>query len=561
MNGLPEGQSDFFAFLHRTTSQLQSAREADKVLRHYLRASVAFFEADAGCVAAADPEGLGVSIRHSQPAEADWDHGFLASLVADRRPDFPRGLVCATVNRRGRPWGVLALRRDQGRFERWQEKSLSPVAREITGLLDQVDRERLSEVRSRIDNKIMRELAPKDLYYQILDGLHQLTFYDHSASLYILDSDKQTLTLVAEQVAWRKMKSERIGATIELTDSIAPFLGGGMVFGFDRRVSGWSEWTARGAASLAEVVEPAANQGRDGDAPVVRAMLCAPLGTQRGALGLLCLKALRPDWFADYEVDILARFAPTVSLVLQRSRALESLQERMVLVERRNTLAHLARGVAHDINNALGAVAPLVQQMQAELEEGKADPASFREDLARIESSIEVCRRIFLGMLRVARGSSRHDGVCDLRRAVETATDVLRESLARQGIRVEIDMPPQLASVRGGQEDVERVLLNLATNARDAMPRGGVLRITIDPPGEWVRVAIEDTGHGIPAEIIRQIDKPFFSTKPEGWGLGLPTCRSIVSEIGGELKIESEPDRGTLVTVHLKPALVREMAG
>jgi two-component system, NtrC family, sensor kinase len=567
-------EPDFFAFLHRTTSQLESAREADKVLRHYLRACVAFFGADAGCVTAADPGGLGVEIRHSQPAEVSWDHRFLAALVAERRPEFPRGFICATLVRRGRPWGVIALRRDAGRFERWQEKSLHPVAREISRLLDHVDRERLAEVRARIDHKIMRELAPKDLYYQILDGLHQLTRYDHSASLYILEPGAQGLKLVAEQIAWRKMKSERIGVAVELTDEIAPFLGGGLVYGFDRRATGWREWTARGATALAEALEPRVAASGSGDSnrtagdpaenatgvSVVSAMLLAPLGTQGGAVGLLCLRALRPFWFGPYEGEVLGRFAGVVSLVLQRSRALESMQERMLLIERSTTLAHLARGVAHDINNALGAVAPLVQQMQSELEEGKTDPTAWRDDLARIESSIEVCRRIFSGMLRMARGASRHDGTCDLRRAVETSMDVLRESLSRQGVRLEIDVPADLVPVRGGQEDVERVILNLATNAREAMSAGGLLRIEADQVEERVRLRIRDTGHGIPEGLIRQIDKPFFSTKPEGWGLGLPTCRSIVSEIGGEMMIDGAPGRGTLVTVLLKPALVREMA-
>jgi signal transduction histidine kinase len=75
-----------------------------------------------------------------------------------------------------------------------------------------------------------------------------------------------------------------------------------------------------------------------------------------------------------------------------------------------------------------------------------------------------------------------------------------------------------------------------------------------------VRLRIRDDGPGIPEELIREIDKPFFSTKPEGWGLGLPTCRSIVSEIGGELSIASEPERGTRVAVALRPSGVRELA-
>ena len=126
----------------------------------------------------------------------------------------------------------------------------------------------------------------------------------------------------------------------------------------------------------------------------------------------------------------------------------------------------------------------------------------------------------------------------------------------RQGIRIELELPEALPSVHGGQEDVERLLLNLATNSREAMPRGGLLKIGVGLPEDWIRIRIEDTGRGIPEELVRHIDTPFFSTKSEGGGLGLPTCRSIVAEIGGELSIESEPDRGTRVTVLLRPVVL-----
>jgi signal transduction histidine kinase len=554
-------ESDFYPFLHRTTAHLRSAREVDAVLRHAVRAAVAFFGADAGCVAAFDAVDGAAGVVFSHPQDAAWDHEFFAELIANRRPPFPQGLICATVARRGRGWGVIALRRRDARFERWQERSLHPLALEISDLVERIDRERLVEVRARIDGKIMRELAPKDLYYQILDGLHQLTRYDHSAALYILDPAGAAFELKAEQIAWRKLKSDRIGAVVDLTEDLAKLVGGSTVYGFDRDGVGWREWTRRGAVALAQALEPdGAATGAATDAPPVRAMLCAPLGTQRGAVGLLRLAALRAGAFEDYERDILARFAPVVSLVLQRSQALESLQHRMLVVERRNTLGHLARGVSHDINNALGAVAPLVQQMRGEIEEGTADLDAFAADLQQIESSIETCRRIFAGMLRTARGTSRHDGTCDLCRAIENTTGLLRESLGRQGIQLVLEVPKDLPVVRGRQEDVERVLLNLATNAWEAMPRGGTLAIRVEASDDAVRVRIEDTGRGIPPDLIRQIDKPFFSTKHEGWGLGLPTCRSILSEIGGELTIESAPERGTRVAIALRPSVVRELA-
>src|SRR6185503_19691762 len=139
--------------------------------------------------------------------------------------------------------------------ERWQERSLAPLAATIGDLIQRIDRERLAEVRARIDGKMMRELPPKDLYYQILDGLHQLTRYDHSAALYMLDPGTTTLRLVAEQIAWQKGKSEAIGNLVELDDDFRAMLSGGEVYGFDRGRAGWVEWTGRGAVALAAALD------------------------------------------------------------------------------------------------------------------------------------------------------------------------------------------------------------------------------------------------------------------------------------------------------------------
>jgi signal transduction histidine kinase len=553
--------AEFYRFLHTLSSQLRDTLDADKVLRQALRAAAASLEADDGCVAALEPGEEATRVVASHPADAAWDDTFFTALVRRRHPEFPRGLIAAQIERRSRPWGVIALRRASGRFERWQERSLAPVAQEIERHLARLDRDRLLDVRARIDRKIIRELPPKDLYYQILDGLHQLTRYDHSSALYIADPESGVLRLVAEQIAWRKQRSQRIGREIAIREPLAALLGGSFVYGFDRVDGGWREWTELGAGRLAESLEPSAGDAAPdtlaadaGAAPHVRSMVCAPLAGPGGTVGLLCLAGQRIGRFGPYERDLLDRFTPLVSLVLQRSRRVESLHEKLVDIERRNTMATLARGVAHDINNAMGSVVPLVQQMREELDQGRLDPALLREDLARIESALDTCRRIFAGMLRFARGASRHDGVADLRRAVDATRAVLEQSMERSGIRTRAALPETLPSLRGGQEDLERLVLNLATNARDAMPGGGTLHIGASVEGDAVTIEIRDNGVGIPPELLRQVERPFFTTKADGWGLGLPTCRSIVSEMGGEMRIESEVGRGTRVTVRLQAA-------
>ena len=280
-------------------------------------------------------------------------------------------------------------------------------------------------------------------------------------------------------------------------------------------------------------------------------MLCAPLGAREGPLGFLKLSALHPGAFHAFERGIVERFTLLASIVLQRAQTIESLQNRMVKIERQNALAHLARGVAHDINNALGQVLPLVQQIRSDLGEGRLERDTLSNDLERIEQAMQVTRGIFGRMMRFARGSTRAVGAGDVARAYDTVRGVMRESLTRQAIALEEQIAAGLPFVRCGQSELERLFLNLMSNARDAMPRGGRLSVEARRIESHVAITIADDGAGMSREILREIERPFFTTKEHGTGLGLSTCRSIAAESGGDLRIESEPGAGTRVTARI----------
>jgi signal transduction histidine kinase len=131
-------------------------------------------------------------------------------------------------------------------------------------------------------------------------------------------------------------------------------------------------------------------------------------------------------------------------------------------------------------------------------------------------------------------------------------------------VRLDIEVPDGLPLVKGGQGDLEQLFLNLITNARDAMEAGGVLTVQARCKnlgrGPGIEIVIGDTGTGIPADRMAKIQEPFFTTKAHGTGLGLSTCRWIVWEMRGEMQIESEPGRGTRVTIAL-PAIEVPGAG
>jgi signal transduction histidine kinase len=161
--------------------------------------------------------------------------------------------------------------------------------------------------------------------------------------------------------------------------------------------------------------------------------------------------------------------------------------------------------------------------------------------------------RIFGGLLALARDANQNGAQGNLRRALDSTLAVLRSRFDRQGIRLEVQLGDVVPNIPVGQADLERVLLNLATNAGEAMPKGGLLSIKAENAGDRLAVLITDTGLGITPENLTRIEEPFFTTKHNGTGLGLSVCRSILRNAGGQLYIYSQPG-STKVTVLLPVA-------
>jgi signal transduction histidine kinase len=543
----PQVAQDIHRFVFETSSQLRNAADPDKILRHYLRATVDFMRADNGYLATLDVGEETARCIFAQPPRGTANLALVTDLLRGRQSRVPAGTLCARISRRGRPWGMIVLERREHSFPDGSPRGLAHIARVLTETIERLDLERLSEVRARIDDMILRELPPKDLYYQILDGLHQLTRYDHSAALWIW-SAPGLVELVAEQIAWKKLKSPSIGKTLPLPVELQASLQDGIVYGFDRSAEGWVEWTPHQVSALAGFLDLDVESSAR---PREHSILCAAVGGREGPLGILKLSGCAPATFGPYEAAIVERFMSLASVALKRAQTLEDLQARMLKIERHDALAHLARGVAHDINNALGEVIPLVQQIQADVQSGTIVPGVLAEDLHRVELSLQVARGIFGRMLRFARGSARAPGPGDLHRAFAAVRDVLQESLTRVDIGVHAVLPDQLPAVQCGQSDLERLLFNLMTNGRDALPNGGTLTVTMRTIGSSVEIAVSDDGVGMSPETLAEIESPFFTTKEQGTGLGLATCRSIAAGAGGSLTIESRIAEGTRVTARL----------
>jgi two-component system, NtrC family, sensor kinase len=239
--------------------------------------------------------------------------------------------------------------------------------------------------------------------------------------------------------------------------------------------------------------------------------------------------------------------------------------------EKIGALGQIAAGVAHDFNNLVQAVASASRL----LERRAGEPAEVRRLTAMVAEAAERGGRIARRMLDFARrerggGSEAFDLAASLRGVCELLTGTLGA-----GVRIDCVVPEGLPRAWGERAEFETVMVNLAVNARDAMPPGGgMIRIEVAPemredgaaeaadgapqlaPGVWLRIAVADTGTGMPPEVLARAGEPFFTTKPhgKGTGLGLAMARQFAEQDGGALRLESTPGKGTVVTLWLRTA-------
>ena len=274
-------------FIETVAAHLRDARDADGALRFVVRACRDHFGAAAACLAVGVPPGERAQLAFAVPQEHVWDLPLFAAALRGEKPPPRAELMFARLRRRDRPWAVLALRRASGEFDRAQRQALVRIGSAVSALLGEIDANRIREVRDRIDRKIMGELRPIDLSYQILDALRSLTGYDHSSALLMRDDAGSALHIVAEQIAWRKAKSHRVGHVFPLSTAVAELLVDGTVYCFVRGPNGWSDWAGRRADGLIDLLRfecDAANEDHaDCDTPESQ-ILCAPLAGRDGVL-------------------------------------------------------------------------------------------------------------------------------------------------------------------------------------------------------------------------------------------------------------------------------------
>jgi two-component system cell cycle sensor histidine kinase/response regulator CckA len=274
-----------------------------------------------------------------------------------------------------------------------------------------------------------------------------------------------------------------------------------------------------------------------------------------------------------------------VSELVSSEQALRQSIEKQQHSQRMEAIGRLAGGIAHDFNNLLLAILGFTELSLAQVREG----TQVHENLKEVKRAGERAAALTSQLLAYSRKQVLDPKVRDLNDAVHDVLKMLGR-LIGEHIRLEVDIGPELLPARFDQSKLQQVMVNMTLNARDAMPDGGALTLRTGlariakgdrsgmvrevtrenedgiPPGDFVFMEIEDTGHGMAEEVLDHLFEPFFTTKEfgKGSGLGLSTAYGIVKQMGGHVQVYSAPGKGTRFRVLLPQAphahLIRDAA-
>ena len=269
----------------------------------------------------------------------------------------------------------------------------------------------------------------------------------------------------------------------------------------------------------------------------------AVVETQQGRLAIAVLRDLTERARAEQEKALLRAEAQT-----HRSQRLES-------------LGQLAGGIAHDFNNMLGVIVNYASFVVEEAESAEPDLKMIAADARQVIRAGQRGTDLTHQLLAFARREVIRPQVLDLNAVIGEVQEMLRRSIGEHItliFRPGAELPPVICDP--GQ--IEQLLVNLAVNARDAMPAGGNLVVDTGAHGDHVRIRVCDSGRGMAPDVLEHAFEPFFTTKAsgEGTGLGLATVYGIVTQAGGEVSIASEPGLGTTVTVLLPAGAAADSA-
>ena len=253
------------------------------------------------------------------------------------------------------------------------------------------------------------------------------------------------------------------------------------------------------------------------------------------------------------------------AIVRQAARKIDEQQENLLTMQsaliasqRMAAIGEMAAAVAHGIGNPLSSIraAAQVALLDADSVQGSPEGAKMKANLQSIMRQVDRVQKRMQGLLNFAKPMEPYPVAVDVNMLLRNVVETLKPRFSEGGIRTALDLAADLPPIALDANHLEQAFMGLITNAVEATPHGGQIRIVtkmVEPNGskEGVQVAIEDTGEGIPQENRQRVFEPFFTTKTHGTGLGLPLAKKFVERNGGTITISEAPTGGAKIEVTL----------
>jgi signal transduction histidine kinase len=304
----------------------------------------------------------------------------------------------------------------------------------------------------------------------------------------------------------------------------------------------------------------------------VRSWACVPLIRPGRVRGIMGFDTCRPERNRVFPLPVLRLAGDAVANALEREfleHDRSRLTTRLERARRMQMVGSLASGIAHNFNNIIGAILGYSEIVEPQLTRG----TKLAQHIDEIRRAAERGRDLIDSILTFGRQRDARVRPVQVRTLFEEAASLLRVSLP-SGVELIIDDVPIDVAVSGEPAQLQQVILNLCTNAAQAMPRSGSIHITAEQkevaaflpmshgelvPGRYVCLAVIDSGRGFDESVARRLFEPFFTTRSAGTGLGLATVHEIVRDHGGAMNVQSKPEHGSRFEVWL-PAVAADSA-
>jgi len=242
--------------------------------------------------------------------------------------------------------------------------------------------------------------------------------------------------------------------------------------------------------------------------------------------------------------------------MLDKLRQQRALEERLRRAEQLGAVGQLASGIAHEIRNPLNFISLSIDRLRSRFAPAEdSERREFQAMLGGVREEIRHLKELIDNFLRFGRPLKLKPLRIDALPAVRSVLDLVAPRLSQQGIRARIESASADSIFDADPEALRTCLMNVVVNAIHAMPRGGDLRVRLGGDAQRLEFEVADTGGGIAPEHLARVFEPYFTTKEAGIGLGLPLTKRIVEEHGGDIRVVSEPGRGTRVTLRFRRLL------